>query len=271
MTTPSQFKTGTLGNRATFAGEAARTMRGIYPFLSEPVFFPSMPACWQAVETGAVEVLVIGVERTGQPHQGHPIIKSGLHVIGQAALPLACNLYVKPGTKLEAVRRITGHGSVHQCESYLERHFPGVPRLTHELNSVAAAREILAGDGSAAVVGTKSLQEEVPGLELLAENIDEGSAFASWWAITRQPIFSERPDFIVATLRAGPDGSLGRLIEAVVRQGFSTRAVGAFPVFSGLSVYDYLVSWTGQGALDAVRAAVASVKSARLAGAFRSG
>lgn len=263
-----QLKTGTLGSAATFAGEATREMRGVYPMLSDPEFFPSMPACWKALEDGRIEALVIGIERTGQPHQGLPIVKSSLHVIGQMALPLACNLYVRPGANATDIRKVTGHGSVHQCESYLERRFPGVPRVMHELNSVSAAKEILNGDGTVAVVGTKSLHEVVPELEMLAANIDEGAAFASWWVIARNPILSAEPDFVVATLRAGGDGKLGALIEKIDGQGFSLRAVAAFPVFTGLSVYDYLISWRGMGRLASLQATIASVPGARLAGAF---
>jgi prephenate dehydratase len=258
---------GTLGSAATFAGEATRSMRALYPEFGEPAYFPSMDACWDALAGGKVDAVVLGAERTGQPHGCHAVITRGFYVFGEHALPLDCNLYVKPGARKEAIRLITGHGSVFQCTAWLDREFPGVPRQQHGLNSVEAAKAMMAGDGSMAVVGSRSLPQLVPGLETRASKIDDG-AVASWWAVSKTPRYSDTPDRVVIASRCGADGQLGRLIAAVGATGFVLRTSAAFAVNHGVSVYDYLLSFGGTGRLKDLEKAIAGFANTRLAGAY---
>jgi prephenate dehydratase len=267
MSAATTLRIGTLGSAATFAGEATDRMRELYPDFGAPAYFSTMDDCWMALKTGAVDVAILGTERTGQPHHGQPVISNDFYVMGQLAQPLNCNLYVKPGTRSENIRKITGHGSIHQCTSYLDRHFPGVPREMHALNSVAAARDVMAADGTMAVVGSRSLPKLVHGLEEIASSIDDG-AISSWWAVTAQPRFSERPTVLVVTGHFGPDGQLGDLIAAVSRAGYRLTTAASFPVKEGVSIYDYILSFKGKGERSDVEQAVARFAAARLAGAF---
>ena len=267
MLSDKKLKIGTLGSAATFAGEATSSMRELYPEFSEPVYFPSMDACWQGLQRGTVDVMIIGAERTGQPHNGGPLIAHNCYVIAELSVPLQCNLYIKPGTQKSAIRKITGHGSVFQCTAYLEREFPGVPREAHGLNSVEAAKAVMAGDGTLAVVGSRSLPRMVSGLEEIAKDIDDG-AVASWWAVARQPMFSDAPDVVIIASRCGPDGQLGTLIGAVAATGYTLQTAAGFPVNSGCSVYDYLLTFGGKGTRSSVEKIVARFSGTRLAGAF---
>lgn len=262
-----KLKVATLGSAGTFAGEATAVLCSKYGEFGEVVYRPSMEACYQALDAGEVDVVVLGQERTGQPHPGKEVLAKGYTILKQQTVPLACNLYVKPGTRPQQVRRIVGHGSLNQCTAYLEQHFPGVPREHHALNSVEAAKEILAGDGSTAVVGSRSLTNLVPGLETIAKDIDGGAA-ASWWAYSTRRLFSNAPNRLVVTGRFGPDGALGELIAAILRIGFRLRTVGSFPVNQGVHRYDYIMTFAGQGALATVEAELSRFASAKLAGAF---
>lgn len=262
-----KLKVATLGSAGTFAGEATAVMCGKYDEFGEVVYRPSMEACYQALDDGEVDVVVLGQERTGQPHPGKELLAKGYTILKQLTVPLACNLYVKPGARREQIRKIVGHGSLNQCTSYLEQHFPGVPREHHALNSVEAAREILAGDGSMAVVGSRSLTSLVSGLETMAADIDNGAA-ASWWAYSNRPLFSDTPNRLMITGRFGPEGGLGELIGAVLGLGFRLRTVGSFPVNQGVHRYDYIITFAGRGTCAAVEQVVARFAGARLAGAF---
>ena len=267
MQTAGTISTGTLGSAATFAGEATSRMRELYPEFGEPVYFPSMEACWQELQRGTVDAVIIGVERTGQPHHGGPLIAHGCYVIAELSQPLQCSLYIKPGASKSRIRRITGHGSVFQCTAYLDREFPGVPREAHGLNSVEAAKAVMAGDGTMAVVGTSSLPRVVSGLEAIGTMIDDG-AIASWWAVAKRPRFSDAPDALVIESRCGPDGQLGRLIGAIADTGYLLQTTAAFPVNTGVSVYDYLLTFGGKGTRSRVEKVIARFSSTRLAGAF---
>jgi hypothetical protein len=137
----------------------------------------------------------------------------------------------------------------------------------HELNSVAAAKDVMAGDGSMAVVGSQSLPTLVTGLELIASHIDDG-AISSWWAVSATPMFDEQPTRLVVTGRFGPDGRLGDLIAEIGRVGYRLGTAASFPVNESVSVYDYLLSFIGHGMRSEVEKTLAAFAGARLAGAF---
>jgi prephenate dehydratase len=261
------LKIGTLGSAATFAGEATRRMRELYPEFGEPAYFPSMEACWSALKQGQTDVMILGTERTGQPHHGQAVITEGFYVLGQLTQPLQCNLYVKPGSARKNIRVITGHGSIHQCTGYLEREFPAVPHEQHGLNSVEAAKAVMAGDGTMAVVGSQSLPQLVPGLERLAANIDNG-ALSSWWAVTARPMFSDEPEALIVTGRFRADGKLGDVVAVVAAQGYKLATAASFAVNEGVSVYDYLLSFAGKGRLKDIEHVLSGFSGVRLAGAY---
>jgi len=267
MSAAKKIRIGTLGSAATFAGEATSRMRELYPQFSEPVYFPSMDACWQELQRGTVDAVIIGAERTGQPHHGGPLIEHGCYVIAELSQPLKCSLYAKPGAPKNRIRKITGHGSVFQCTAYLDREFPGVPREAHGLNSVEAAKAVMAGDGTLAVVGSRSLPRVVSGIEEIARNIDDG-AIASWWAVAKRPRFSDAPDALLIESRCGPDGQLGRLVGAIADTGYLLQTAASFPVNTGVSVYDYLLTFGGKGTRSSVEKVLARFSGTRLAGAF---
>jgi len=266
MNDPATVRIGTLGSSATFAGEATERFRERFAEFSKPLYFKSMEDCWRELAKGTVDAIVLGAERTGRPHHGDVVIRHGFHVMGMMALPLLCNLYVKPGARRESIRKITGHGSIFQCSVWLDQHFPGVPREMHGLNSVEAAKAALAGDGSEAVVGSRSLPDEVRGLELLAERIDDGS-LSNWWVVSAEPHFAERPGTIVVANEFGPDGKLGEMIGSLAAVGYRLATIGSFPADHGISTYNYLATFDGVGRRADVERAITPF-GARLVGAF---
>lgn len=265
---PAGLSIGTLGSAATFAGEATEQLRVCFPQFGEPVFFPTMDACWDAIERGLVDVGVLGVERTGQPHHGEQVLRRGLYVCASIALPLQCSFYVKQGVSLADITAISGHGSIHQCARYLDKHFPGLPRSMHARNSVDAAREIVAGTGDVALVASRSVGRIVQGLELVASDIDDG-AVSNWWAISAQAYYHPRPDHLIISGRFGPDGELTCLNDALQSVGFRLAVAAGFPADLGVSIYDYLFTFVGDGPLEAVRSALSPFASSRLVGAYK--
>jgi prephenate dehydratase len=266
MTDAHQMKLGTLGGAATFAGEATEAIRARMTLFGEPLYFKSMDDCWNELANGTVDAVVLGAERTGQPHHGSAVVTRGFYVMNMLALPLLCNLYGKPGTHLTTLRRVTGHGSLQQCTRWLDAHLPGVPREMHGLNSVEAAKAVLAGDGSAAVVGSRSLPRAVPGLQRMAERIDDGQ-ISNWWVVSAAPHFADRPDTVIVVGEFGPDGGLGAMIASLGDEGYRLATVAGFPADHDISTYRYLARFDGNGTRDGVERALRPF-DARLAGAF---
>jgi prephenate dehydratase len=259
---------GTLGGKATFAGDACARLRERYPALGEPRYFASSEEVWDALANGVVDAIVLGIERTGRPHGGQRLVTHGYFVLGKAVLPLVCNLYVKPGTQRNAIAKIVGHGSIRQCSKYLDENFPGLPREMHPLNSVEAAKAVLVGDGTVAAVGSVEIPSVVPGLETFATGIDDG-ALCSWWIISSAPAFDEHASQVVVAGTFGPGDGLDDLIQKVAHAGYCLEGIASFPVNRGISVYDYVLSFVGPDQpLSAARAAISGCPNARLAGAF---
>jgi hypothetical protein len=135
----------------------------------------------------------------------------------------------------------------------------------HALNSVAAAKDVMAADGpwrSLIAFAPKLVHD----LEEIASHRRRGDQL--WWAVTAKPRFSERRPRSSLPRRFGPDGELGDLIAAVSEKGYRLTTAASFPVNEGVSVYDYILSFAGEGQRTEVEQAVARFASARLAGAF---
>jgi prephenate dehydratase len=258
---------GTLGGIATFAGEATIKIKELYPELGKPVYFKSIDDCWLELKKGTVDTIVLGLERTNQQHQGKAILTHGFYVMGYMTLPLICNLYVKPGTRKENIRRITGHGSINQCLEYLDKNFPDIPREVHGHNSVEAARIVMSGNGEDAVIGSGSLPLVVPGLATLFEHVDDG-AIVNWSIVSSRSYFDEYPEELVISAHSGEASGLSGLISLIAGIGYQLTTIASFPVASGVANYDYLLTFKGQGTLQNVNGLVSKFAGARLVGAY---
>ena len=58
------------------------------------------------------------------------------------------------------------------------------------------------------------------------------------------------------------------MIGAIADTGYTLQTAAAFPVNSGVSVYDYLLTFGGKGARSSVEKVAAGFSGTRLAGAF---
>lgn len=266
------LKLGALGGRYTFNARAAKEMLRRYPEFDEIVYFPTSDAAIDAALRGDVDATCAPEQtsRTGF----HPGMLSrmttpgsNLYVVGEAARRYGCSLIGKPGSSLARVQHVYGHdGSITHSRSWLESNLPGAKIEIVDTHSLIAARSVLDGDGTIASVGTPELAAEF-GLLELAKDIDDGSA-VNYWAVSRKQLFSTTPARLLVTGRFGDDTRLSALIFALAGTGYLLRS--ACPQSSGqaLCEYDYMLRFAGSGSLDAVRAAVASFHSARLAGAW---
>lgn len=270
MTTATRLQVGTLGGPGTFAHQATEHMRKLYPELGDVTYFPSMEDVWDALESRKVDVIV-STEQTSrlgfsEADRRVALPDSQIYVYAEAVVPYGCALLVKPGTRLQDLRAVYGHGSLRQCKAWLDANLPNVPTAVHEKNSVEAAKEVAAGDGTTAVVGTL-LTAEMTGLVPLARDIDDGAS-GNWWALSLTPHFSERPDRLLVAGRFRGDGDLGDATTGLAKLGYRLRTAYAQPTGKALFEYDYLLSFLGQGELAAVQQELARIGSARLVAAY---
>lgn len=239
----------TLGSPYTFAGQALSALCGAIDVEPEVQYRETMPDVWASLDNGEVEAILLTAESTqaGLTEVALRLLEDKeLSVGAEVVLPYHCALLGRPGTRLAHVRRVTGHGSLVQCRTYLSEELPGVPVEVHRGNSVSAGHEVLESDGSLVVVGTSALGEHL-GLEVLAEDVDRG-AEGAWWVIGRQPA-SGRGDTIIAECAIYPAFAGPRSKDAIP-SGWRLRSIASVPGGDELWSYKVLTVWTGSPASD---------------------
>jgi prephenate dehydratase len=268
--TPSRV-VATLGGPGTFAGQATEAFTARIPELGPVRYLPTVDEVWAAAASGAVDSAVLTSETTNtglQEIAGRLLApETGLHVNGEILVPYHCMLLGKPGTRLDGIRLVLGHGSLVHCRRFLAERLPRAEVRLHEKNSLAAAAEVLAADGDIAVVGT-ALSAQANGLALLERDVDGGSVGA-WWIMSRELRVSPRPDVVLIGVSPPSGDVLGDLLTRAQAAGLAFRgiaAVGSGSIFS----YRYLVAFRAAAAESAAAAELAALPGCRLIGAFDS-
>ena len=206
---PQPLVVGALGGPGTFASQAAEHLRARYPAWGAVRYAPTGDELWAALADGRLDVLVQTAETDqhgfSAVHARIAAPTGRAFVIAEAVVPYACALLAKPGTRLADVRQVLGHGSIQQCRQFLDEHLPHATVTMHGQNSMAAAEEVAAGDGTLALVGTR-ITAELNGLAVLATDVDGGSV-ANFWALALRPHYADVPTrVLVAGRLTGPAG-----------------------------------------------------------------
>jgi len=241
------------------------------PELGPVHYLPAMDEIWAAVSAGAVDSAVLTSETTNTSLEAiaaHLLAaETDLYVNGEILVPYHCMLLGKPGTSLDQIRLVLGHGSLVHCREFLAERLPQADVRMHDQNSLAAAAEVLAGKGDIAVVGTL-LSAEKNGLEVLERDVDRGSVGA-WWIMSRELRVSPRPDVVAVAVSAAAEGALGELLARMQDVGMTPRGVAAV---NGGSIfrYDYLVVLSSEDLSVSPHDVIAGLTGCRLIGAFES-
>jgi prephenate dehydratase len=262
---------GTLGGLATFAGQATEIVVNRFEDIGSTRYFSTVDLVWDAVDSGDVDCAVLTSETT---HTGLGEIAAKMldperpfYVDGEVITPYHCTLLGKPGASLDQLRLVLGHGSLVQCRSYFAEELPGVEVRIHHQNSLAAAAEVLEGDGTTAVVGTR-LSGEQHRLSVLAPDVDRGSQGA-WWLLSRELHVARRPDVLVAAARSEDHGVVRRVLDSMNTFGFALRSMAA--INEGALFGDaYLMVFTGEPLAVPAGRVLAEVPDTWLVGAFES-
>lgn len=179
------MKLGTLGSPLTFAGQATLALVANGRHDPDIVYFDTMDAVVDGIRDGSVEggILTSETSNTAATDTVKRMLEGDrLYIAEEIIVPYHCALLVKPGTRLEQIRHVGGHGSIRQCREFLETKLAHATAEMHRKNSVVAAREVLESDGSVAVIATEAVAHEL-GLEILERDVDGGSA-GGWWVLT---------------------------------------------------------------------------------------
>jgi prephenate dehydratase len=141
---------------------------------AETVGYPTFEEAFAATVRGECTHACLPVENSlaGSINQTYDLLTdSVLHVVGEQVVRVHHNLLVKPGTRLEDVKRVYSHPqALAQCQGFLRKH--GFEAVTDF--DTAGAAKLLAqngGEGKAAIASKRAA--EAYGLEVLLENVED--------------------------------------------------------------------------------------------------
>ncbi len=141
---------------------------------AETVGFPTFEQAFAAASSGDCDFACLPVENSlaGSINQTYDLLTdSVLNVVGEQIVRVHHNLLVKPGVKLEDVKRVYSHPqALAQCQKFLRQH--GFEAVT-DFDTAGAAKLLSenGGEGRAAIASQRAA--EAYGLEVIAEHIED--------------------------------------------------------------------------------------------------
>lgn len=169
----------TTATRVAFQGVAgAFSEEAAHAFApdSEAVGFPSFEEAFEATVRGECDFACLPVENSlaGSINQTYDLLTdSVLVVVAERVVRVHHNLLVRPGTRLEDVRRVYSHPqALQQCQRFIREH--GLEAVAAYDTAGAAkmlAERVSAEPGSGAIASRRAA--EAYGLDIVAERVED--------------------------------------------------------------------------------------------------
>ncbi len=189
-------KVAILGQRGSFHEEAALAFYGDAPLKLSG--FDSFREMLSAYDSGRVDAVVIAVENTlsGGLIQNLELIHAGgYQVTGEVHIPIHQCLMALPGQSLEALQEVRSHEmALNQTRDFFQAQCPRI-NLVQRSSTVAAVREIAAGQQTGVGAVASRLAANLYGLEILVENIESyKDNLTRFFVIDRDGLSVEKAD-----------------------------------------------------------------------------
>lgn len=251
-----------LGPFGTFTEQAAWQ---IAPSGTELVPVTSAPGAMDAVRRGEVDRAVVPIENSIEGgvnatldslSRGEPLV-----IVAEMVVSVTFQLAVRPGTKVEDIRRIGTHPHAWaQCRSWLEATFPGVIHVP--TTSTAAAAELLATEDAtfdAALCNSTSVERY--GLEALYTDVADNPGAVTRFVLVARPGGVPAPTgadktTIQVALPSNESGALLTMLEQFSVRGVNLSRIESRPAGDGLGNYTFSIDIVGHIAEERVQAAL---------------
>ena len=247
-----------LGPEGTFCEEALIGMVGAEAAAAE-VPYPSIAACFNAVESGEVAEALVPIENALEggvsqtldqlmAHDGRIVIR------GEVIHPIRHHLIGRKGLALADVTRVLSHPHAPgQCARFLGDQVPQA-EVAASLSTADAVRTVMAGVAPEAAIGT-ARAAEIYGGAILADDIgDVHENHTRFVLVGRDEVDATGPGaFTTSIICAIPKDRPGALLS--ILQEFSLRAVNlsrleSRPARTGLGRYVFFIDAEGSRARD---------------------
>jgi prephenate dehydratase len=216
--------------------------------------FATVAQALDAVRNGQVTAAMVPIENSveGGVSATLDILAAGkrLMITTEVLLPVQFNLYARPGTSLEAVKRVLTHPhSAAQTRHWMIAHLPEAI-VTEGGSNAAAAQEVSdpTSKYDAAICG--EIAGKLYGLEPVAHEIADNSSAVTRFVLVSLP--SEPPHrtgadktTLVAYMHADHSGALLEILEQFASRGVNLTRIESRPTKTGLGNYCFSIDAEG--------------------------
>jgi len=238
------LKVAYLGPAGTFSESASRKHFG-----SAPTFMPmiAIDDVFRSVEAGTVNYGVVPVENSTEGAVGRTLdllLTIPLKICGEVKLRINQHLLSK-ADGLGAARRVYSHAqSLAQCQEWLNRNLPALPRVPVASNAEAAR---LAAEDPESVAIAGEAAAELYGLNILSANIEDDPNNTTRFLVICQhdagPSGKDKTSIVCSTPNRA--GAMHKLLQPLADYGVSMTKLQSRPARSGLWEYVYYIDFEG--------------------------
>jgi prephenate dehydratase len=239
-----------LGPEGTFTEAALRTLpeaatRELVPLVS-------VPAALDAVRAGDAAGALVPIENSveggvtatlDELAAGRPLM-----IYREVLLPIAFALLVRPGTKLDEVKTVTGHPIAQpQVRGWLTKHLPDALWESAASNA-DGARQVQEGRYDAAFAG--EFAAATYGLDALVTDIHDAENAVTRFVLVGRPARPPAPTgadktSVVMWLREDHPGALLELLQEYASRGVNMMRIESRPTGEGIGRYCFSVDCEG--------------------------
>jgi len=239
-----------LGPEGTFTEAAFRALDAAEH--AEPLPCATIQAALAAVRAGTADRAVVPIESSveGVVTATLDDLTAGGDLLIQAELqlPIAFALLARPGTRLAAVRTLSGHPQAQpQCRRWLAAHLPDAEWVPAASNA-EAARQASEGKIDAALAGAFAAARY--GLEVLAHDIHDRQNAVTRFIVAGPPAGLPAPTgadrtSLAAFLANDHAGALTEILTEFVVRGVNLTTIQSRPTGDGLGRYYFFIDCEG--------------------------
>lgn len=249
------LKVAYLGPAGTFSESASRKHFGSAPNLIPMVAIDDV---FRSVEAGTVNYGVVPVENSTEGAVGRTLdllLLNPLKICGEVKLRIHQHLLSK-ADGFGSAHRVYSHAqSLAQCQEWLNRNLPSLPRVPVASNA-EAARLAAADPESVAIAGEAAA--ELYGLNILAANVEDDPNNTTRFLIICQhdcgPSGKDKTSLVCSA--PNRSGAMHKLLQPLGDHGVSMTKLQSRPARSGLWEYVFYIDFEGHQADPEVAAAL---------------
>ena len=228
-----------LGPQGTFSEQAVRKHFGR---AVEALPEASVDEAFRRAESGEAQFAVVPVENSTEGAVGRTLdllLQTPLKICGEVELRVQQNLLSRE-KKVSSIKKVYSHSqSLAQCNGWLNKHLPGVPRIA-VVSNAEAARRASKEKGAAAIAGEAA--GERYGLAALARSIEDSpdntTRFLVLGAIETGATGNDRTSLVMSA--ENKSGAVHALLSPLAENGVSMTRIESRPSRARSSLWEYV-------------------------------